>query len=173
MRPLMMSEHYGMSYALRLLIHYIGDHHQPVHQIIVLNKEHPKGWDLSSIPIPVKYEEFPTVKSLHATWDNSLYELLEIEEPPFTDEVWGNLGAKLQILVDKYPLIPADYQEFDLFKWAQQTFDQVAPVVLDSIQENTPLPDDYLVKNRPFIERQIVLAGHRLAFLIQTLFGGE
>lgn len=114
----MMSEDYGKSYALRLLIHYMGDHHQPVHQIVVLNKEHPKGYELTSIPIPVKYEQFPTVNHLHATWDNTLYGLLEIEEPPFTDEVWGNLGAKLQTLLNKYPLKPEEYQEFDLLKWA-------------------------------------------------------
>ncbi len=169
----MMSDDYGKSYALRLLIHYMGDFHQPVHQVSLVNKEHPEGFRLTGIPIPVKYPEFPTIYHLHATWDNTLYNLLEIEEPPFTDEVWANLGAKLQSLVDAYPVQPSDYMEFDLFSWAKQIFDEVSPVVVVGVEANQPLSDEYIKKNTPIIERYVVLAGHRLAQLIQTLFGGD
>lgn len=42
---------------------------------------------------------------------------------------------------------------------------------LIGIKEGDKLPDDYVSKNNALAEKQIVLAGYRLAYMIESLFG--
>ena len=61
----------GKSYALRLLIHYLGDIHQPMHSISRINKDYPAGdRGGNDFPLPGHY----SIKELHAAWDSALYE---------------------------------------------------------------------------------------------------
>lgn len=66
-----MLESQAKSYALRLLIHYVGDIHQPLHCSDRIDKNFPKG-DLGGnlILIPGHY----TAANLHAVWDSVLYQ---------------------------------------------------------------------------------------------------
>lgn len=64
-------EQRGKSYATRLLIHYLGDIHQPMHSISRINKDYPAGdRGGNDFPLPTHY----TAKELHAAWDAVLYE---------------------------------------------------------------------------------------------------
>ena len=58
------------SYALRLLIHYVGDIHQPLHASARVNKQYPKG-DAGGnfVTIPAK----DGAKNLHSVWDSVNY----------------------------------------------------------------------------------------------------
>lgn len=60
-----------LSFALRLLIHYTGDIHQPLHTVAGLDSEYPKGDEGGN------YEHVsPTVDSvsnLHSVWDSVIY----------------------------------------------------------------------------------------------------
>lgn len=58
------------SYALRLLIHYIGDIHQPLHATARVNPQYPKG-DAGG-----NFVKIPTIdgaKNLHSVWDSVIY----------------------------------------------------------------------------------------------------
>lgn len=63
-------ESQAKSYALRLLIHYVGDIHQPLHCSDRIDKNFPKG-DLGGnlFLLPGHY----TANDLHAVWDSVLY----------------------------------------------------------------------------------------------------
>jgi len=39
------------------------------------------------------------------------------------------------------------------------------------VTENQAVPEDYINTEKPVAERQLVLGGYRLAYLIETLFG--
>jgi hypothetical protein len=39
------------------------------------------------------------------------------------------------------------------------------------VTENEKVPDDYITKNKPIAERQLVVGGYRLAYLIEQIFG--
>lgn len=67
----MESEKYGQSYALRLLIHYLGDIHQPLHCLSRIDSNYPAG-DVggNDFPLPNHYE----AKNLHSVWDAVVYE---------------------------------------------------------------------------------------------------
>lgn len=63
-------ENVAKSYALRLIIHYMGDLVQPFHCENRFSKSYPKGdKGANAFPLPNHYE----VKELHALWDKVLY----------------------------------------------------------------------------------------------------
>jgi hypothetical protein len=64
-------ESVALSYAIRLLIHYVGDVHQPLHCVSRVNNEYPAGdRGGNSFPLPTHY----STKELHAVWDSAVYE---------------------------------------------------------------------------------------------------
>lgn len=64
------NEEDAKSYALRLLIHYIGDIHQPLHASARVDKKYPKG-DAGGNFFTVPAKE--NTKNLHAVWDSAVY----------------------------------------------------------------------------------------------------
>jgi hypothetical protein len=64
-------ENYARSYALRMLIHYLGDVHQPLHCSSRVDKNYPSGDKGGNMfTLPNHYES----AELHAAWDSVLYE---------------------------------------------------------------------------------------------------
>jgi hypothetical protein len=61
----------GKSIALRLLIHFMGDIHQPLHCLNRLDKNYPEG-DAGGNDFPLTYHY--DVDELHALWDTVIYE---------------------------------------------------------------------------------------------------
>lgn len=64
------SESVGKSYALRLLIHYLGDVHQPLHCSSRVDKAFPEGDKGGNMfPLPNHFQS----DDLHGVWDSVLY----------------------------------------------------------------------------------------------------
>ena len=64
-------EKLGLSQALRLLIHYVGDMHQPLHCLSRVNDEYPAG-DKGGNLITLKNHY--SADNLHSVWDAVVYE---------------------------------------------------------------------------------------------------
>ena len=60
----------GESFALRMLIHLVGDLHQPCHAFTLFSARFPRG-DRGCNGIKLKSRK--KAKSLHAVWDKSIY----------------------------------------------------------------------------------------------------
>lgn len=88
------------SYALRLLIHYIGDIHQPLHATSRVNKNYPKG-DAGGnfVSIPAK----DGAKNLHSVWDSVIYLYTATPHMPFNADGWNYLGNEASGISKKYP----------------------------------------------------------------------
>ena len=59
------------SFALRLIIHYVGDIHQPLHSVALVDSEYPSGDEGGN------REKIPSVdgvSDLHFVWDSVVYE---------------------------------------------------------------------------------------------------
>ena len=54
-----------------MLIHYVGDVHQPMHTLSRINANYPAG-DRGGNSVPLK--SYKSIKELHAAWDSVLYE---------------------------------------------------------------------------------------------------
>lgn len=93
MMPKMKDEKYGQSYALRLLIHYIGDVHQPLHCLARVDATYPAGdRGGNSFNLPNHYE----ANNLHSVWDSILYEFHKNDKIPYDEATWESLGTHVQ-----------------------------------------------------------------------------
>lgn len=84
-----LDERIARSYALRLLIHFVGDIVQPLHNIMMINPEYPTG-DLGANKIALPYHY--GAKSLHSVWDKGIYKYHKTTYRPFTDKVYAKLN---------------------------------------------------------------------------------
>ncbi len=94
-----LSEEEKKSYALRLLIHYIGDIHQPLHATARVDSKYPKG-DAGGnfVSIPAK----DGAKNLHSVWDSVLYLYTATPSMPFSNSGWDDLGSEAQNMESKF-----------------------------------------------------------------------
>ena len=79
------SEEDGLSTAMRFLIHYTGDIHQPLHATSRVDHEYPAG-DRGGNSFPVASKE--GAKNLHAVWDSVIYEFTGYGDLPFNASTW-------------------------------------------------------------------------------------
>eukprot|EP00347_Sterkiella_histriomuscorum_P013511 403364437 len=127
------NEQEGKSYALRLLIHFMGDVHQPLHSIARINDQNPS------------------------------------ETLPYTDKLWNTLGNTTNTLRTKWNITCSDYENNDVNQWAKDSY-ELAKLAYQGATENLTLSADYISRNNPITQRQMVLAGLRLAHLIKITF---
>jgi len=90
------SEIEGKSMALRLIIHYMGDIHQPLHCSDRYTADLPKG-DKGGNDFPLKYHY--TANELHAVWDDVIYDYHKAPKRPFTKDAWTEFGSLADDLV--------------------------------------------------------------------------
>jgi len=76
------------SFVLRMVIHYVGDIHQPLHAVAEVDHLYPEGdqgGNLHHIPDTTG----STVKDLHAVWDSVIYTNTGYETLPMDDKTFS------------------------------------------------------------------------------------
>jgi len=147
--------------ALKFAAHFIGDVHQPLHTIT-----EEMGGNLIKVTVDIrsgkcpKCAPRPTPDNLHALWDSGL----------ITNTVW-NWGAYVTRLEDGWLASPeargADAGTVNDWMLASH---RVAAEVWPWLPEDRLIGDEYYRKAVPVVDRQLALAGLRLArFLNETL----
>lgn len=100
---------------MRLLIHYVGDVHQPLHATSRVNHDYPAGdRGGNNVPLP-KYE---TVDNLHEFWDSAGYEFDGYQTLPYSDADWETLGENVKRIRAAYPM-DARVHDLNPHHWAQ------------------------------------------------------
>lgn len=160
------SEKNGQSTAMRFIIHYVGDLHQPLHSTTRVNNEYPKG-DRGGNSVYLPDRE--GAKNLHSVWDSVGYEYTGFAVLPFSDSDWQNLTDIASMLMDKYDITDSEANELDVRVWAQEAFNYSQTAVYPNIQKNVMPSEDYIQQCREVTERQVVLGGHRLAAMLRSL----
>lgn len=92
------------SFALRLVIHYVGDIHQPLHATAAVDAEYPSGdrGGNSEYVSPV----VDGVKNLHSIWDSVMYNYCGYPDLPISDKDWDFYTSEVDNMVEKYPVNP-------------------------------------------------------------------
>jgi hypothetical protein len=144
--------------ALRFLIHFVGDLHQPLH----CADHHDRGGN--SVRVKLAGEE----KNLHSVWDTAIVSGLgddpvavaadlDSQITPQEAVAWGRGG-------------PVD--------WANETFaiakhDIYGPLRGAHLEDGAiQLPDDYVLRERPVVAEQLEKAGVRLAMVLNRTLSG-
>ena len=108
------------SFALRLLIHYIGDVHQPLHAVAEVNHTYPtgdRGGNSESIPSE------DGVSNLHAVWDSVIYEYPGYPDQPLTSDGWDWYTNVAGQMYSDYPIDTTKIEVDDISAWAQESLD--------------------------------------------------
>jgi len=137
-------------HALKFIMHFVGDLHQPMH----VSRAEDKGGNT----IQLNYEGKGT--NLHSVWDTKL---LEKQGLTFTE------------LAAKYDHIPTaeieKWQNEPIIQWIWESY-QITSLLYAEVDSmtNRTIGDEYYQKHLPTIEKRIQQAGIRLAGVLNRIY---
>ena len=135
-------------FYLKLLVHFVGDLHQPLH----LGKKEDKGGN------DIYITWFGKKSNLHRLWDSDI-----IDSSKFSfSELSRNLPA---ISIEKRKKITSG----SLDSWIQETHTLTRKIYIE-LPENKNLGYKYSYENFEIIRCQLLKAGLRLAFILDDIF---
>ena len=140
--------------ALRFLAHFIGDLHQPLHV------GHPEDWGGNKIRVKWLGE----ATNLHAVWDSKMIEHAGMTYPASLQPLLQQASQETDTSVAVMPWLTAS------LKLARERAyrDQHGTIITNGTQ----LGEAYQTSNAALINTQLILAGQRLANLINQLADG-
>lgn len=172
--------------ALGLLIHFVGDVHQPLHTTSRHNP-HPKAGDKykndaggNGVTV-ANLVDTPWPKNLHTFWDESYrryFEKGEVKALPQLDEATAlgspEMAEWIKRLTGDAPGKPV--LQFDAKQWVLESHGVACAFVYGKLGEpygarDITLREDYVAESTKIARRQIVLAGYRLGALLESLYG--
>jgi hypothetical protein len=137
------------AFYLKLLIHIVGDIHQPLH---VGNPEDEGG-------NKIKVTWFGTATNLHSVWDSRLIDFQQLSYTEYTDAI-NHITPSRRIALQKQRLND----------WLYQTY-QVADKVYKDIKPDDKLSYVYNYKFIDILNQQLLIGGVHLAGLLNEIFG--
>lgn len=152
------------AFFLSFLIHVVGDIHQPLHNISLYNAQFSHG-DAGGNRFLI---QAPYAKNLHQYWDQGLNFTERYESNyPLSSEQIKQLALRLQ---QRYPesKLKTALAETDANRWSVAAYELAISYAYD-IAFNAKPSQAYREHGRDISERQLVLAAHRLASLLNRL----
>lgn len=131
----------GDSIDLRLLIHYVGDIHQPLHTVTRYTQDMPQG-DRGGNSFPL--EKHGSVDELHALWDSAVDQYKTDYALPLSDYHWNKLGNISETLRTTYPQSSFDELNNDYTTWSAEGYKIAKDFVYVGVQPNGWPSDEYM-----------------------------
>eukprot|EP00744_Colponema_vietnamica_P002980 GILI01004618.1.p1 GENE.GILI01004618.1~~GILI01004618.1.p1 ORF type:complete len:295 (-),score=82.48 GILI01004618.1:266-1150(-) len=157
------------SLMLRLLIHFVGDMHQPLHCAELVNRQFPNG-DVGGNSYLINYGIY---KNVHALWDAGLGVLANVQRPLVGDQL-NYITSLAQDLRTKWPRSKlAKELSVELPLWPDQSYHDAATFVYDGLDFNGTPSDAYIQRGWAQVERLLALAGYRLADILNSSLGPQ
>ena len=152
--------------ALKFLVHFVGDVHQPFHASFRDDKGgnefqinyQGKAWQRLSKPKPGDY--VPSGWNIHSVWDSMIIESKTRNAGAYADILW------------KRPALPLDAtirSDRPAVEWATESCRIIATE--NPYPKSSVIKDHYLEKHRPLQERRLRQAAARLAAMINLALG--
>ena len=134
---------------LRMLIHIVGDLHQPLH----VGKPGDRGGN------DVKVTFFRKQTNIHAVWDSDLIEGKKMSYTEITRELQKRLTSEKI----------SDYQASTVDDWLMEAA-ALRPYIYD-IPEDGKIGYEYIYKYYYLVEERLTAAGVRLAMVLEEIYG--
>lgn len=157
--------------ALRYIVHFVGDVHQPLHVVARDTDAFPKGDrggnDFAITPIET-WGDRP-IKNLHALWDYGCG-LFRPTMRPLSEGDAAKIRDLAASIEKEFPYDQLAELNAKLPKdWANES-EVLAKIVVYNLPEKGVPSKDYLDKGQAVAKRRIALAGYRLADLLNQAF---
>jgi len=105
------------SVALRLIIHYVGDIHQPLHTVSEVDSTYKSGdRGGNSETLPTK----DGVSNLHGVWDSVAYSYTGYPTLPLSSSDWTWYGTESATMAKSYPTSSSELHDGNFNLWAQE-----------------------------------------------------
>ena len=173
------------SEALALVLHFVGDVHQPMHATDRADRGG-NGVLIHGVPFSDLWPG--TVANLHAYWDKAFRfdkageKIAEVWQCPATPDrpknaEQGVIAEQAAKIVAKYPAasLTAEVAQMDPVEWTRESHrlgcvSGYPAEFVASDHQVVELSAEFAAKSRAIAERQIALAGYRLARLLNEAF---
>lgn len=165
--PFHFDGHFEKSFALRYLIHTVGDLHQPLHAASRCTKEKPKC-DGGGNGFKIKKSAF--TNNLHALWDHAM-DMIPFEKRPLTKQGIERYKTRANDIMKEFPRsdLAADLAIKDIWEIARKNFEIAVNYAYNGIHENEEPTKEYLETRFKICRRQIALSGYRLADMLKEI----
>ncbi|HEY8025780.1 MAG TPA: S1/P1 nuclease [Burkholderiaceae bacterium] len=161
--------------ALRFVIHFVGDVHQPLHcatRVSAANAEGDRGGNLVSIRDTVGTTH-PKV-NLHSYWDGGLTgfprEGAHFAPPPLSEVSSAAAAITGKYTLDDQWKVAGPYNYAD---WAKESFTIASTFVYNGIASGQVPSDDYVTKGQSITQYRVLTAGYRLAALLEAIWPNQ
>jgi hypothetical protein len=134
---------------LKLLIHFVGDIHQPFHV----------GYHSDLGGNKIKLTWFNTPTNLHAVWDEQLINFQQLSYTEYTTAL-NHTTAKQRLAWQKQPIS----------EWIIESH-QIAERLYSEVKPDQKLSYRYNYDNIQILNERLLKAGVRLAGILNELFG--
>ena len=154
---------WSKGFMLRMLIHIVGDIHQPLHCASLYSKDFPKG-DRAGTRF---YIDHPNYRSLHQIFDGAFDLGGRRPQRPLTDEDQQFLDHLENKLTTAYPRSAFPQlcdQEID--HWRAESYQLAVDFAYHRMTPNGKVSDEVMQEGQLITGRQMTLAGYRLADLL-------
>ena len=159
----------GKSIMLRMLIHLIGDIHQPLHACTLVNDDFPKG-DVGGNAFVI---DMPGARNLHTYWDRCLKKYSTLSSP-LNERHFEKLEGYVDQIVQNYPrsdpAISKRVKVQSVAEWARESVKYCISNVYQGIHLYGAPSALYKEKNFAFIDEQLAVAGYRLTETLKNVF---
>lgn len=155
--------------ALRYLIHFVGDIHQPLHAVARDSDAHPQGdrggndFDIQP-PFFLANQPRPP-RNLHSLWDSGVG-LFPYIDRPLTADGRKTVQAQADAFIASLPRDSMkDLSHRTPMEWAQESLAAAKKTVYD-IREGTVPGQEYVENGQRLVAQRATLAGYRLADIL-------
>ena len=174
------------SVALAMVMHFVGDIHQPLHTTARYNPD-PKPGDRfnddaggNGVTVANLGDEV-WGKNLHSFWDEAYRRYYENGEAKTLDQINHTDGPGSPGLKEWMKKLPLDATEkldtsYDVKKWIMESHEIACTQVYGTLGEpygakDIKLKEEYVKQATRTARHQLVVAGYRLAALLNDLYG--
>jgi len=169
------------SVAMALVMHFVGDIHQPLHTTGRYDPETHKQDDAGGNAVTVANLADTPWPNLHTFWDEAYrryYENGEVKAMPRLSEADAPGSPELEEWMKRLDLnVPEKLDtHFDVKKWVLEGHEIACTQVYGTLGEpygakDIKLKEEYVKQGTHTARHQLVVAGYRLAALLNDLYG--
>jgi hypothetical protein len=154
--------------ALRFLLHFIGDAHQPLHCTTRVTAAHPTG-DRGGNDYLLSAGR---LRNLHMYWDSAAGLFEDVKRPMDADAEKTIRGFADRAVSANAPASFPNLHELSPRKWVEEG-SALAQSVVYTTSEGMAPSEDYKKKTQDTAFRQVALAGYRMAELLNSIYAAK
>lgn len=162
----------GKSIALRTMIHYFGDIHQPLHAEERVTPNLPNG-DMGGNLFPIKHYNNTQMDNLHFIWDEMFDNFSESIRSNLPTPLYNFIKQKGDSIMQEHPYESLKDQMIknnNATSWGLESFAIGSTFAYKDIQPSQDLPQSYQDVGYSICRERVAIGGYRLGVTLDQIY---